>query len=980
MPRRISVLLLTVLLSVVPAAAQFYTAGNEPAGVRWRQITTQDYKLIYPEGLDSLARVYASNLERVKIPVGTTAGYTPNRCFKKPLPVILHPWETASNGMVMWGPKRMELITTPDFKAPLPVPWDRHLAIHESRHVSQVQVFHEKPYRVWNIALGQLFQGAMAVMYNGLPFLEGDSVVAETELSGAGRGRNSAFLEYYRVSFREGDFRDWYQWLYGSLNKYAPDHYALGYITMAGLRNLYDAPDFTARYYQRLIRNKCWPFPFFNFQNTIKEVSGKKFRDSFTEVCDTLQERWSRDEAARAPFQPVRQITPARRHYVEYYGSTCLSGTLYSIRKGQTDAPQLIAIDSASAAPRVVGQFSYSTSNLKASQSLGRIYWSEIVSDVRWDRNSYSEIWYTDRQKGKHCLKHRTRWFNPSVSPEGGRLSITEYPVGGGSAVLVVDACTGEVLERYEAPSGMQAVETEWIGERLLACAVTSGGQGIYDVRNGFRRLLDCGCNTVKGLFVRDSRLHFTSDLNGVDELYAFDPASGDAFRISSTTQGASDFCFSPDGGALLFSRPGREGRLIYCTPADSLLAPVKADFSVKHSYEFADELTAEGPGRIDFDAPGPEIPESQPYNRLANLFRIHSWVPLYIDHNAVADLSFENIVTSAGLGATAFFQNDLSNFDGSVAYNAGYTDHWTHKLESKVSYRGLYPVIEYSMSLDTDVPYRYYLLRSFNDFSQIMSLPHDNLDGIPSFTASLLTYVPLKFSSGGWYRGVIPQLRWSVSNSMITHGNTIPMNRLAVSLRGYAVMPTPSSCVYPKLGIGAETGWSGRPGSLDLFKSNAYFYTYGYLPGIMDTHGIRISGIVQMQMGDALFSERYVSVMPRGMGRYADLTSAMSKYPVQGRVTLDYAFPFAPLDWSGISPVAYVRNLECTLHGDYSCFAGKGEARHLGGAGLELCAVLGNFVWVPYTTRVGVKYYYNLGIPSGLNPHQFDMVFSVDM
>ena len=101
MPRRISVLLLTVLLSVVPAAAQFYTAGNEPAGVRWRQITTQDYKLIYPEGLDSLARVYASNLERVKIPVGTTAGYTPNRCFKKPLPVILHPWETASNGMVM---------------------------------------------------------------------------------------------------------------------------------------------------------------------------------------------------------------------------------------------------------------------------------------------------------------------------------------------------------------------------------------------------------------------------------------------------------------------------------------------------------------------------------------------------------------------------------------------------------------------------------------------------------------------------------------------------------------------------------------------------------------------------------------------------------------------------------------------------------------------------------------------------------------
>ena len=63
MRKRISVLLLTVLLSVVPAAAQLYTAGNEPGGVRWRQITTQSYKVVYPEGMDSLARVYAANLD-----------------------------------------------------------------------------------------------------------------------------------------------------------------------------------------------------------------------------------------------------------------------------------------------------------------------------------------------------------------------------------------------------------------------------------------------------------------------------------------------------------------------------------------------------------------------------------------------------------------------------------------------------------------------------------------------------------------------------------------------------------------------------------------------------------------------------------------------------------------------------------------------------------------------------------------------------
>lgn len=981
MHKRISVLLLTVLLSVVPAAAQLYTAGNEPGGVRWRQITTQSYKVVYPEGLDSLARVYAANLEKAKIPVGTTAGYTPNQFYKKPLPVILHPWESLANGMVMWTPKRMELLTTPEFQGYVSTPWDQHLAIHESRHVSQMQAGCDTLYRGWNIALGQLFQGAMAMMYSGLPFLEGDAVVAETELTGSGRGRNAEFLEYYRVAFREGDERDWYQWLYGSLDKYAPNHYALGYITMAGMRSVYDTPDFTARYYQRLTRNKRWPFPFLNFPKTVKEVSGKNFKEAFAEVCDTLQERWSRDEAARAPFQPAQQITPARRHYVAYSGNTYLKGTLYSIRRGQADAPQLVAIDSVSKAPRVVSQFSYNSSGLKESDALGRLYWSEIVGDVRWDRNSYSEIWYTDGQNGNGCLKRRTRWFNPSVSPEGLRLSLTEYPVMGGSGVLVADASTGEVLENYKAPDGMQVEETEWVGERLLACALTSGGQGIYDVRDGFRQLLSCGYTTVKGLYAHDNYLYFISDLGGVDELYSFDPESCEVFRISSNPQGASAFRFSPDGGELVFVRPGREGRLIYSTPTDSLPAPVKVDFSGMHRYEFAEELASTGPGVVEFDTPGADIPESEPYNKLANAFRFHSWAPVYIDYNAIDNLSFDSMLSSAGLGAIALFQNELSNLDGMVAYNARYSDHWRHKGEVKLSYRALYPVIELSAGISSDPPSWYYLHSGFSNFSHVLSIKSEDAEGLPTLNASLLMYIPWKFNYGGWRRGLVPQLRWDASNSMITKGTSAPLNRLSASIRWYAIQSTAPRCVYPKLGLGAEVGWSGRPGATGIFNPNAYFYTYGYLPGLLDTHGIRLSGIVQTQYGDAPFVERYASVMPRGMGNYSSLASKVASYPIQSRITADYVFPFAPLDWSGLGPVAYVRNLECTLHGDYAFFGGHGKKApmHLGGVGAQLCAVLGNLLWIPYDTRIGVQYYYNMGIPDSLNPHQVDMVFSVD-
>lgn len=113
-------------------------------------------------------------------------------------------------------------------------------------------------------------------------------------------------------------------------------------------------------------------------------------------------------------------------------------------------------------------------------------------------------------------------------------------------------------------------------------------------------------------------------------------------------------------------------------------------------------------------------------------------------------------------------------------------------------------------------------------------------------------------------------------------------------------------------------------------------------------------------------------------MGAYSELASTLANYPFQGRLCLDYAFPFAPLDWSGLGPVAYVRNFECTLHGDLSRFWGTGSAQNLSSIGADLCVVLGNLLWVPADTRIGVSYYYNLGIPSNLNPHSVGMVFNV--
>lgn len=961
-------------LAALSANAQFYTNGTEPFSVRWSQIQTASYKVIYPEGLDSLATVYARTLEQAAQVVGGSAGFSPNENYSRRMPVILRPYAAYSNGQVTWTPRRMELQTQPDPYGPEPTPWERQLIIHESRHSSQMQFGAAGPFKFWNILTGQIAPGVLSAIYPGPAFLEGDAVVTETALSRAGRGRTADFLEYYRVCFSEGDLRDFWKWRYGSQKTYTPDHYRAGYVAMAGIRTLYDEPDFTARYFRRIADKHG--IAFFNLNGTVKDVCGKSFNKAFREVSDSLSAFWERDEASRAPFMRTEPLGKTPRRFTEYDALAMAGDSLYAIRKSLTSPEELICMDK-DGKERVIRLFGSSTTGLKYSKLTDRLYWSEYNPDIRWEQKSSSDICYIGRDGKAGRISRGKRFYHPAPADHELLLSVTEYPLEGGSCVTVMDPVTGIEFFHYPAPDGMQVVETVWVGEALYASAITEEGFGIWKVAD-YSCVLQPQPVKIKRLWSHDGKIMFTCDRTGVGELYALSPEDGSLTRLTSTRFGADNFQFSRDGKTLYYTTLSKEGRLIAATPASGLIQS-KADFTQLPEYPFASKLR-EGEARQPDYAAEVAVSEPESYSKLKNLLHLHSWAPVYVDYDAVSSLSVSDISTSAAPGATLFLQDDLGSFYGSVGYKAwDYDAGWRHSGHLNLTYRGLAPVFELKVDFNDRNSVKYSLDNSVRLTRQDT--------GNPMLHTKLDIYLPLNLSSGGWNSGVIPKISLSSTNDWTDAYNEARyIRRNTISVRAYMMEKTPSSRIWPRIGIGGEFGYSERTRILYLFSPSYYFHLYGYAPGLFPTHGLKLSGIHERRCRGGQFADTYVNMVPRGFS--SSVNSYICGLPWRTKLSADYAIPFAAVDWSFLSPLAYIRNFELIPHADLTLMQAGRRLNNLYSAGADLKVRLGNLLWIPYTTRIGLRYDYNGGncleslkaAGAHVDRHSLQLIMSVDM
>lgn len=985
-------------LSLVPALlmgagilhAQIETGGGEPASVRWMEWETPSFKLLYPQGNEYLADQYGHLLEKYHGIIGASLGLVPGSLQFNKAPVVLHTHTNFSNGSVVWAPRRMELYSLPEAIGSDATPWAEQLAIHEQRHYAQMQFgYNSTFFRLIEYVFGEMAPGALAGIYPGTALLEGDAVVAETALTRAGRGRQGAFLNYYQVAYDNGDWRNWYRWRYGSYRSYTPDHYALGYETVAGARVFFGDTLFMQRYFHDVAKN---PFRIGRFRHMLKKDAGTSFKKAFRQIQEGFQAEWVADREARAPFMPMERLSEEPRFATSYGEPVFLDSCLYVLKSSKVAPTDLVRIRP-DGTEETVRPFSGSTGRLHADPNSQRLYWSEAVPDLRWSLAGTSRIRYLSMADGKpHDLTTEGRLFNPVPSPhDGSVIAAVSYPVEGGSAVVFLRAHDGNGFRTLPAPAGVQLTEVCWAADGLYALGLQEGGFCLWrtDGMKLWERLTEPVSARMEHLESDRSELTLVSDLGGVDELYRFDPADGSLTRLSNTPYGAK--AFATDGERYVYTSMTPSGAALFSTPVTAL-TPQKAGFT-PHRYRVADALSAQEEALITTPAPPHDslgFHEPVRYRRFPHLLLVHSWAPFAFDYDAIASSSGDLVRDDIDPGLTLLFQNRLGDFYGFANY-AYHQDELgsgqrRHSYHAQVTYTGFYPVLQARIAVG-DRENIAYQRQDINYFGEHLLGNSYQQMGSNAIEATFQTYVPLSLSKSGWNRGLIPQLTWAVSNDIFSknrillryanlindanfllpeflgvegNGEKVLLQGLSVSLRGYAVRPTASSQVYPRLGIGAEAGAFLRPGLTDFFTPNVYGYVYGYLPGIRPQQGLRLTASVQHLIGDDgdHFTESKFHLQPRGFTSTAGSVLARLR-GTAAKWTADYAIPFSLGDISFLSPIIYIPSFVLSPHADFSWAGGKDCLVTLGA---DFSVRYSNFLFVPFDGSFGFSLNWNGG------------------
>ncbi|MBT3478918.1 MAG: hypothetical protein HN459_05580 [Candidatus Marinimicrobia bacterium] len=653
--------------------------AQDPPGIEWKQIQTDHYQIIFPNELATEGNRVANTLEHVHQQINKSL---PGRHLK--IPVLLNNRSAIPNGFVGQAPWVSEWNHVPLMLREMgSTEWYRDLAIHEGRHIIQINYMNIGMSRL----VGGVFGEATQSLYTGLLipswYWEGDAVGIETALTHSGRGRSAYFSRIARGHILSGNQISYRKTLYGSLKNEYPNQYELGYYLTTHVKKEYGAEAWPTI----LKKSLMWPFtlnPFFPLSRAMKTSTGSTLPQIYHDTFYDLEMAWKMQWMGLKK-EESNDLTPDRKIVTHYrYPAAGKEGKIISLKSSLGDVNTIVQII---AGEEVALKKIQGSSELFGFHSNGnQMVWSAYDPDVRWTKRSWANIRVYDiKTDNEKRITHNKRFYQPNISPNGEKIAVVSFSEDRHSLLVILDAKTGSVMDQVEAPNSGLIMTPAWSkdGAKVVFTAQKFEGRALYIYRLKNRQFDLVNSSAWQHLYrpiFYNNYILYESQVNGIDQIVAIDLKTKEEYRITSSKFGAYNPRVTPLG-KLLFNEYSIMGDGISTMDLDTvkwdILDSNRNSIRVGHFTEYQSESI------FDTSIPSYSYKVSS-YNGLQTLFNFHSRYIFDDELNPTLGIQSDNILGTLAIG-------------GEISYNKNEN---TIQKRIRGIYKGFYPILDFELSI----------------------------------------------------------------------------------------------------------------------------------------------------------------------------------------------------------------------------------------------------------------------------------------
>ncbi len=849
---------LLILLLFFPSIvyAQYFSTGVDPGSLKWRQIITHNFQLIYPEEFESNAQKMARYFEKVYDYGSATLQHKPAK-----ISVIIHTRTVNSNGLVALAPRRMELYTPPHQDI-YGQDWLEQLVLHEFRHVVQVDKINSQLPLILKALLGEQALALATGLYLPFWFLEGDAVISETALSTKGRGRFPSFLMEHKAQVIEKGVFSFSKAYNGSYKDFVPDHYKLGYLLVGETRARYGNNIVWENIVNQLSRR---PLSITPTEKMLKLHTGMTQKKLYHSIFDSLRTEWVKEDQLYIPSK-CSLLTKIPENFSNYRFNHILpSGEIVSYKTGFDGIPCFVMTGS-SGKEKVItvpGEIFQESVGYRNHQMV----WSENVPDLRWTHSGKSVIrMYNTDSKKATSFHPEYKCFAPAISFDEHNVAVVEVDFQNNYYLSVYNAVTGELVKRYQTPDNNYIFDPVWKNEKeLFVILLTEEGKRLavinpYEGSLGWlTREKDLG--DIKHLVYMNDRIYFISSYSGRNELYTYHLESHDISRVVRARFGIESPAFSADGNRLILSDYTACGfRLIEMKISDLEAIPIEK--VTKGNYRLAEVVSEQEPGMVKFSESDQISYVSKPYSKILNLFNFHSWAPF--------SMEVESMDLKPGVSIAS--QNKLSTNVTSVGCKCN-TANNTGNFYAGMEYSGWFPVLKVEASRGREASI-YNEIRIYQNPSG-EEVGRDTLQKRYQWEQTEMTLssrLPLNLTRGKYYSLLQPEIRYGYTG--YGHTSSTPagfirgnVHTLAWRIYFHRILRQSARDVQPDWGWISDINYRHSPSANRDIGHLASLRLQNYWPGFLKNHGVTTSVGVQQRGQGPYFGD--VLRMPRGWPTY---------------------------------------------------------------------------------------------------------------